>query len=53
MYALSVNEITEQAISVLAFQQTFHFIHRYWCYELIGINTLMAGQRIYCAWIFA
>jgi len=38
MYTLSVNEITELAISVLAFQYIFHFIHRFWCYEHICIK---------------
>jgi len=32
---MSVNEITKWTVSVLAFQLIFHFVHRYWCYELI------------------
>jgi len=37
MYAMSVNEITKQAVSVLAFQWILHVVHRYWRYELICI----------------
>jgi len=37
MYAMSVNEITKLAVSVLAFQYIFHFVHWCWCYELICI----------------
>jgi len=35
---MSVNEITELAVSALAFQKIFHFMHQYWCYELICIK---------------
>jgi len=38
MCAMSVNEITKLAVSVLAFKQIFHFVQRYWCYELICIK---------------
>jgi len=31
---MSVNEITELTVSVLAFQLVFHSIHQCWCYEL-------------------
>jgi len=42
MCAMSVNEITKLAVSVLAFQWIFHFVHWYWCYELISNNTSSA-----------
>jgi len=32
IYAMSVNDITNLAVSVLAFQQIFHFVHQYWCW---------------------
>jgi len=38
MYAMSVNEITKLAVSVLAFQQIYYFVHWYWCYQLICIK---------------
>jgi len=38
MCATSVNEITKLVVSVLAFPLIFHFIHWYWCYELLCIK---------------
>jgi len=34
MCAMSVNEITKLRVSLLA----FHFVHWYWCYELLWIR---------------
>jgi len=45
MYAMSINEITKLAISVLAFQKIFHFIHRYWCCELDSIKAEVTNMR--------
>jgi len=38
MYAISVNEISKLAVSVLPFQLIFHFVHQYRCYEHICIK---------------
>jgi len=38
MCAMSVNEITKLTVSVLLFQLSLHFVHQYWCYELLCIK---------------
>ena len=40
MCAMSVTETTQLAVSMLAFQQIFLFVHWYWCYELIALNDI-------------
>jgi len=38
MCAMSINQITKLTVIVLAFQEMFHFVHQYWCYELLCIK---------------
>jgi len=46
MCAMKVNELTKLTVSELAFQLIFHFVHWYWCYELLCIKGCCITQKI-------